>query len=527
MLNWMNSCKPYVRKDIKFYLPCITDMETHNEKKRKRHQTRFSEAALDVPLPQRKKMLTESSNHMSPCSSNIFAGLKLSRSTSETENQAKTTSSCQTKYSAQLCDDLVSCGEAIDQENGCHLETPAGKVYFAEDYLFEDKFTKKRSNEHLDPLKDAKCNNLSLIVDAGVNDTSIVSESAHCFEVSNDVGVISDTLNKGKYFLRGCSSRRGLSPVRAFPLSKRVDYKYNASGNQEECSDHAGKVDFRVVDGSNPILESWKDERASMWCSPRFTNEDDMFMGPDITAKDPVQLFQIGTSFDEDSDLSLDLANQFAKYDSRPSASKFGRSCVAPESSSETKLMEADHFSNEAVHEHCKFATYRYLGGKEGKDCFSGFDNTRNNFGHLNCFASSRMEDSGIVDYPSSEKDMCNFDIDDVDYNLLPNVFDDEMKQLCSKSFGRDKDSSAAALSNKTRINIDANYDGRSEIRAGEKACGKRSRSQSAPPYYRGKKKFSVLNSLSYTGEINTEVVSTRGASITNGTASIKVSLTS
>ncbi|XP_074378948.1 DNA mismatch repair protein MLH3 isoform X3 [Apium graveolens] len=568
------------------------DMETQNEKKRKRCQTRFSQAALDVPLPQRKKMLIESSSHMSPCSSNIFSGLKLSRSTSETENQAKTASSCQTKYSAQLCDDLVSCGEAIDQENGCHLEAPAGKVYFAEDYLFENKFSTERSNEHLDPLNDAKCNNLSLIVDAGKNDTPTVSESAHCFEVSDDVGVISDTLNEGKYFLRGCSLRRGLSPVRAFPLSKRVEYKYNASGNQESCSDHASKVDytstvresahcfevsndvgvisdtlnegkyflrgcssrrglspvrvfplservdykynasgnqklcsdhastvdFRVVDDSNPILESWKDERASMWCSPGFTNEDDIFMGPDITERDPVQLFQTGTSFDEDSDLSLDLGTQFLKYGSRPLASKFGRSCVALESSAETKLMEADHFSYEAVHENCKMATYRYLGDKEDKDCFSGFDNMGINFGHLNCFASSHVEDSGISDYPSSQKDICNFDNDDVDYNLLPNVFDDEVKRLCPKPFGRDKGSSAAALSNRvvSRINIDADYDGRSEMRAGEKAYGNRPRSQSAPPYYKGKKKFSILNSFSYTGVLSTEVVSTHDASIIN-----------
>ncbi|KAL1814883.1 DNA mismatch repair protein MLH3 isoform X1 [Daucus carota subsp. sativus] len=484
------------------------DMESHYEKKRKRCEHQLYQAALEVPL--HRKMLKESFNYMSPCSGNTFSGLKSSRTTSESEkNQEKISST------AQLCDGALSLfREAIDQENGCHLEAPVSKVYFAEDHLFENKVTAEISNEHMDSLMEAKCN-MSHIDDDGITDMLAVSGSAHCFEASNDVEEISDTLNVNKYFLKGCSSRRGLSPGKAFSLSKGINFKSKGLESQEHCTDRACEVGVRVVVDS-PIHESGKDERASVWCSPGFTNKDVMFMGPDTTTRAPMQLFQMVACFDEDTDLSLDLGNQFQKYGPRESSSKFGWSCVTPDSSAETKFMEADHVSNDAVQDKCKMNSYHYSGDK---GCISGFDNMGYNFGHLNCFASSRIEDSGLGDYPSSQKDACDFRVDDVEYDFLPNVFDfhsDKVKGSCSKPVDRDKGRSDAASSSRVFLwnNEDANADGRSEIRGGEKAYGKRPRSHSAPPYYRGKKKFSILNSLSYTEALNAQVVSTHDASI-------------
>lgn len=450
------------------------------------------------------------------------------------EHQVETGFACESNYSFQLHDGVLSpCRETVDQENGRHLETPDGKVSYAEDYFLENNFTTERSNEHVDCIIGTRSNDVFLKLDADMSDILASSGelSVDCFEVSNNVEEISENLKGEKSFLQSCSSRRDLLSDRAFSASdKGFEFQIDRFRNQEKWLGHVDRVDIGEVDDSSQIFESWQDERASIWSSPRLITQHDMCMGPDITARDSMQLFPIiGECFDEDRDLLPDSDDHFRECGSRHVSFKSKWSCLTPNPFMKTILREAEHFIDEDLLEkNFKIASYDYSADREDKDCISGYGSMRNNFGWGNC-STSRCMESGLKDYGSSQGDICNFQVDNLDYDLFPKCFDeysDEIKWSSLEACGKNRSMTGTEPSHhiSSTLCVDEDKDRRAQISCHEKAYGKRPRrSLSAPPLYRGKKKFLASNSGLNMEAGNTQIATTYDAPTLKGIALVQI----
>lgn len=495
--------------------------------KKKRYRTQFCQASLELPSP-RKKMLVKEFKYLSPCKSNRGSCLKSSRKPAKfDEHQVETGFACETNYSFQLHDGVFSpCRDAVDQENCRHLERPDGGVYFAEHNFLEDNFTTERSNGHVDCIGGTGCNGVSLKLDVDMPDISQLSGGlfADCFEVGDAEQGIRETLREEKPFVRGCSSRRDLLSDRALSSShKRFRY-------YETWLGHVDRGDIGETDNTNHLFDSWQEERPSVRSITRRLAQDDMSMDADIPARDSMQLFSVTKEcFDKDRDIKPESDDHSQKCESKHVTFKPKWSCVTPNPYKKIVPREGEHFMDDYVLEkNFERASYAYSADREDTDSISGNAGMQNNFDWGEC-SSSRCMESDFKDYGSSQNDICNFHNDTSDYDLFPVSFDkysNEIRKYGIEACEKNKSITSCELLHHvpTATWVDEDKDQRTLFSCHGKTHRKRPRrSRSAPPHYRGKKKFLASNSSLNVEAGNSQIATVHDAPILKGIDSVQV----
>ncbi|KAI3747662.1 hypothetical protein L6452_10231 [Arctium lappa] len=443
---------------------------------KKRRMTLCHQAVLSSP-PQ--KMPREEPKHMPyrRYSSNLSQRNTVQSEEYEVEMDFPCLTDSLLAFSAKS---LSECKTSIPQESDDHLGVPNSYIS-SEDIYLETKCSREQSSEHVDHLSDAKWNPNTLQTDYSTNNRLVVKPSAVPFHYDDDGEKVDDDLIRP--LLRSCSSHIGLLPVGG---SKRGDnqFGFQADGSSKGlCMDD--RVDYRQADYAIQGYEPWLDDAAAVWSPPRNTTTCNLGTGSSFLSKGSFDSHFTGRDcFTEDNShwASPVASIQCFKSSHRPSEFDWPAStCSSPFLVSKRNIK---HYGDDG---------FDLSADEVEKDIFN-FDNMRYSSPQQDSSLSSHMVASSFLKGNGScKKNIRNSQIDSV---LFPRQCDflNETELTCYKSSGKHKTCVPVAAPHHVSSSSYADG-GKSKIAQCRLKNKNPRRSCSAPPFYRGKKKFYALNS--------------------------------
>ncbi|XP_024976995.1 DNA mismatch repair protein MLH3 isoform X2 [Cynara cardunculus var. scolymus] len=370
---------------------------------------------------------------------------------------------------------------SVLQESGNHLGKPNSYIS-SEDIYLQNKCSRELSSEYVDHLSDAKWNPNSLQTDYGTNNRLVVKEpSAVPLHYYDDDEEVDDDLIRP--FLRSCSSHKGLLPVVG---SKRGDnqFRFQADGSSKWlCMDD--RVDYGQADYAIQGSEPWLDDAATVWSPPRNTTTFNLGTGSSFLSKGSLDSHSTGREcFTEDNNFwaSPVASIECSKSSHRPS-----------EFDSPASTFSSAFFVSKRNFKHCRDDGFDLSAGEVEKDIFN-FDDMRYSSPQEDISFSSHMVASSFLKGNGRcKKNIRNSQIDSV---LFPQQCDflNETERTCSESNGKHKTFVPVAAPHHVSSSFYADGE-KSKIAQCSLQDKHPRRSRSAPPSYRGKKKFFALTS--------------------------------
>ncbi|KAL7192834.1 hypothetical protein ACSBR2_024616 [Camellia fascicularis] len=465
-------------------------------------------ASFGLPSPQ-LEMPTEESDHMFGWEDNRFSCQDAS------EHQIGLGSLYQTDYSFQSCDGLLAPSRVtVNQKSASYLQATDHNIFSSEDHFLGNKFFgEKRSSEHTDYILGSRLEDAHFNVDASIsNGFNGSALSPDCFEIGDDVDKISKYL---KPFLHNCSCRRSLPVDGASPTSSEgFDFRINGFGAKRKSLEPNDWVCVGEIDDNNQRFDFlpgtlWQDEAASAWSSPGPMSKCDVLTGLDFLSRDSIESSAIGGEcLAGENDLPPDSIARVGEFFSSRQSLKSEWSSVMSDPLFRTKSLNVDNFFDEnALERRIKYdnsSRYDYLAERVVKDGGFYFDDSLRKSSSQEDFSTSFANMcSGFESCVRSKEDNCRFiqqhNLDDVLFSKCPDIFIDETEWLCLDSHGKYNANCSAVTSHHISSAIyDVVDEGlKDPIVYQQKGyvCKRRpKRSHSAPPFYRGKKKFFTLN---------------------------------
>ncbi|CAL5326575.1 unnamed protein product [Camellia sinensis] len=464
-------------------------------------------ASFGLPSPQ-LEMPTEESDHMFRWKDNRFSCQDAS------EHQMRLGSLYQTDYSFQSCDGLPAPSRVtVNQKSASYLQATDHNIFSSEDHFLGNKFFgEKRSSEHTDYIWGSRLEDAHFNVDASIsNGFNGSALSPDCFEIGDDVDKISKDL---KPFLHNCSCRRSLPVDGASPASSEgFDFRINGFGAKRKSLEPNDWVCVGEIDDNNQRFDFlpgtlWQDEAASAWSSPRPMSKCDVLTGLDFLSRDSIESSAIGGEcLAGENDLPPDSIARVGEFFSSRQSLKSEWSSVMSDPLFRTKSQNVDNFFDENALERCikydNSSRYDYLAERVVKDGGFYFDDSlRKSLSQEDFSTSFANMCSGFESCVRSKEDNCRFIQQhnlDVLFSKCPDIFIDETEWLCLDLHGKYNANCSAVTSHHISSAIyDVVDEGlKDPIIYQQKGyvCKRRpKRSHSAPPFYRGKKKFFTLN---------------------------------
>ncbi|KAF5937980.1 hypothetical protein HYC85_025486 [Camellia sinensis] len=464
-------------------------------------------ASFGLPSPQ-LEMPTEESDHMFRWKDNRFSCQDAS------EHQMRLGSLYQTDYSFQSCDGLLAPSRVtVNQKSASYLQATDHNIFSSEDHFLGNKFFgEKRSSEHTDYIWGSRLEDAHFNVDASIsNGFNGSALSPDCFEIGDDVDKISKDL---KPFLHNCSCRRSLPVDGASPASSEgFDFRINGFGAKRKSLEPNDWVCVGEIDDNNQRFDFlpgtlWQDEAASAWSSPGPMSKCDVLTGLDFLSRDSIESSAIGGEcLAGENDLPPDSIARVGEFFSSRQSLKSEWSSVMSDPLFRTKSQNVDNFFDENALERCikydNSSRYDYLAERVVKDGGFYFDDSLRKSSSQEDFSTSFANMcSGFESCVRSKEDNCRFIQQhnlDVLFSKCPDIFIDETEWLCLDLHGKYNANCSAVTSHHISSAIyDVVDEGlKDPIIYQQKGyvCKRRpKRSHSAPPFYRGKKKFFTLN---------------------------------
>ncbi|GMP32184.1 hypothetical protein CsSME_00006061 [Camellia sinensis var. sinensis] len=464
-------------------------------------------ASFGLPSPQ-LEMPTEESDHMFRWKDNRFSCQDASK------HQMRLGSLYQTDYSFQSCDGLLAPSRVtVNQKSASYLQATDHNIFSSEDHFLGNKFFgEKRSSEHTDYIWGSRLEDAHFNVDASIsNGFNGSALSPDCFEIGDDVDKISKDL---KPFLHNCSCRRSLPVDGASPASSEgFDFRINGFGAKRKSLEPNDWVCVGEIDDNNQRFDFlpgtlWQDEAASAWSSPGPMSKCDVLTGLDFLSRDSIESSAIGGEcLAGENDLPPDSIARVGEFFSSRQSLKSEWSSVMSDPLFRTKSQNVDNFFDENALERCikydNSSRYDYLAERVVKDGGFYFDDSLRKSSSQEDFSTSFANMcSGFESCVRSKEDNCRFIQQhnlDVLFSKCPDIFIDETEWLCLDLHGKYNANCSAVTSHHISSAIyDVVDEGlKDPIIYQQKGyvCKRRpKRSHSAPPFYRGKKKFFTLN---------------------------------
>ncbi|KAM7529497.1 hypothetical protein LguiB_032907 [Lonicera macranthoides] len=436
---------------------------------RKKFRTHHHQASLDLPSPQ-LKMLPEESMHMSACRDGIFSRQKSCRSALEVEeNQTELGFACQTDYS------FDPFKATVNIENDNHLWASDSNVTVAEDQFLENALTIETPNEHVACTLGSRWEDTDLEVDANMSYGLKVSGlAADCFETGHSVEEVTGYHNK--FSMQSCSSRRSLQSDGALSASDK-DFEFQIDGfrTKRKWPDHDYRADIGEVYNDNQSIEPWQNKAAITWS-----------MGSKLLARNAKKsLSNVGDYFAKASDIPTYSVKQIRKFGPTNRSSSSELSPFSPVSLFSTKLEGIQNF----IHEDVLEGGFKYDRGVE-----------------YDYFADTKVKDcSNLEDYTDCKVDIFDFHRHNRNDILFPKRSDKTDWfgiDLCGKDYDNTRAAPLHYISSFSYVGEDKNQT--AQIRYQDRiydSAKRPRRSHSAPPFYRGKKKFFGLTNCATSQE--------------------------
>ncbi|KAK7816296.1 dna mismatch repair protein mlh3 [Quercus suber] len=438
-------------------------------------------ASIDIfssPL----EMLTKEVNHLSHTHNIIPPGNLQKISAEFKEQQVERGFVCQKDYTLQSWDGLEAKSiPTVSCRYDNHLLKSDNNSLSMEDHFLENRFD---DNVEENSLSSA-CGVQSLKVVPDV-DIESAGRALSCDFFSRDIK---------RPLLQGCSSQQRLPLKRSlFANDEGFEFQRNGSMTDWKQAGAHDKVNILEVEGSNHTFDFlsrslWQDEAS---CYQPFTREitkcelprEFDFSSRAFVKSDP----SFGEHFIEDV-LESDSLTQIANFGSGKWTSNSDWCCPTSDPLFQATPWDVEHFKDKnapGVSSHSgestsygHFVDNRKRGCKSSYDIMSKVSSLEN--GTSSC-TYSKLEFNGISD---SSRDFCEFlQRDNQDFRF-PDILPDETDWLYLNSCAKEKD-------------IDKYKGQRDSMRyqdcEQDHVPKERSRSHSAPPFYRRKRRFFSLN---------------------------------
>lgn len=394
---------------------------------------------------------------MSACGDGIFSGQKSSRSALEVEeNQTELGFACQTDYS------FDPFKATANIENNNHLWASDSNVPIAEDQFLENALTIEIPNEHMARTLGSGWEDTE--VDANMSYGLKVSGlAADCFETGHNVEEVIG--NHNKFSMRSCSSRRSLQSDGALSASDEgFEFQIDGFRTKRKWPDHDYRPDIGEFYNDNQNIEPWENKAAITWA-----------MGSKLLARNTKKSLSIvGDYFAEASDIPTFSVEQTRKFGPTNRSSCSELSPFSPVSLFRTKLEGIENFTHEDVPEggfkYDRGVEYDYFADRKLKDC-------------------SNLED--CTDCKVDIFDFHRHNLDDISFPKCSDKTDWFGLDLCGKDYDNTRAAPLHYISSFTYVDEDKNQ--MAQIRYQDRiydTAKRPRRSHSAPPFYRGKKKF-------------------------------------
>ncbi|XAR73676.1 hypothetical protein NMG60_11007728 [Bertholletia excelsa] len=497
-------------------LDCGTNMpgETHStslpeegkyEISKRRRRIRNDSASFGFPSPS-LEIRTHESDYMSNQIDNRFSY----NSSEFKDHKAELRYTHQTDNLFQSGNGLPSSSRvSVDLEATSYMQSQNNNTFSNEDHFL--------ANESFNAEKCNKCSNhilgSSLEDDCHDVDPSISNEvgalSCELLELDNDINKVHKHLKMP--FLKNCSLKRSLLDgeplVRSEGFDSEIDgFRIKRKRLEPDGCDSVGEVDKKELSLNFLKKTLWPDEAASSWSSPSHMTEYDMPASQDFLSRDSLWSSAIGGDFStRENDLNLDSGAYFTQCGLSHQSFDYEWFNEKAKPQVGIKTCSVGHYIGD--HERYKYdidARYGHLADRETESFLSYF-NDRKKFSSIQENGSLSCRISKSSDFESCTKKgdwgfLQHHYLDDVQFSIYSDAFSDKTQQVCLEFCGKSNHNSCTVTSHPISSSIyddkDENQNDRTLCQYKEYACDdKRSkRSHSAPPLYRGKRKFCALN---------------------------------
>lgn len=446
------------------------------------------------------ELLTEENDHFSCRKENKIPFQKLRNDTSEFEGQLNNIGFVhQIDCSFQSLDDSPSkCISGVHSHTE-HLELPDDNFFITKNNFLENKFTVLESSfDHVeDKILGSTWGNESLNVDHDMGN-GFSALSCNSYEFRNGVEEASKDFKKPT--LQSCSLRRSLLSDWE---SDKFEFQIDGLRTRQRQIDHNKSFDF--FPGT-----AWQEEASSDWPSPSLVTKPEMCTGLDFMSRDSLKsLSTYRERFAVDNNLPPDSVEQSGKLGSGHLSLNSECCSMVSQSLFQTTPWDVEHFTHENTPQgglgSDRNVSYEHFIDSESGEWIFSHDIMPSSSSQENCSSSSCINTGlGLKDYTVPSRDIYRL----LKENNLDNIFTPrhsdilsiETDWLYSKSCGKDNNNNRTVPSCSIPLSTYIHKDENKKERLRYQNCGQihaskeRSRSHSAPPIYRGKRKFLALN---------------------------------
>ncbi|XP_075655898.1 DNA mismatch repair protein MLH3 [Castanea sativa] len=457
------------------------DLSKTSEIAKKKCRIQNHKASIDI-FSSPSEMLTKEVNHLSHTHNRIPSGNLQKISAEFKEQQVEMGFVCQKDFALQSWDGLEAKSiPTVSCRYDNHLLKSDNNSLSVEDHFLENRFD---DNVEENSLSSA-CGVQSLNVVPDVNIES-AGRALSCDYFSRDIK---------RPLLQGCSSQQRLPLERSlFANDEGFEFQRNGSMTDWKQAGAHDRVDILEVEGSNHTFDFlsrnlWQDEAS---CSQPFTREITKCELPrdfDFPSRAFVKSVpSFGEHFIENV-LESDSLTQIENFGSGKWTSNSDWCCPTSDPLFQATPWDVEHFKDKnapGVSSHSGESTrYGHFVDDRKRGCKSSYDIMSKVSSLENSTSSctySKLEFNGISD---SSRDFCKFlQIDNQDCRF-PDMLPDETDWLYLNSCAKDKDIDKYEGQRDSTRYQDCEQD---------HVPKERSRSHSAPPFYRRKRRFFSLN---------------------------------
>ena len=446
------------------------------------------------------ELLTEENDHFSCRKENKIPFQKLHNDTSEFEGQRNKIGFVhQIDCSFQSLDDSPSkCISGVHSYTE-HLELPDDNFFITKNNFLENKFTVLESSfDHVeDKILGSTWGNESLNVDHDMGN-GFRALSYNSYEFRNGVEEASKDFKKPT--LQSCSLRRSLLSDWE---SDKFEFQIDGLRTRQRQIDHNKSFDF--FPGT-----AWQEEASSDWPSSRLKTKPEMCTGLDFMSRDSLKsLSTYRERFAVENNLPPDSVEQSGKFGSGHLSLNSECCSMVSQSLFQTTPWDVEHFTHENTPQgglgSDRNVSYEHFIDSESGEWIFSHDIMPSSSSQENCSSSSCINTGlGLKDYTVPSRDIYRLlkenDLDNIFTPRHSDILSIETDWLYSNSCSKDNNNNRTVPSCSIPLSTYIHKDENKKERLRYQNCGQihaskeRSRSHSAPPIYRGKRKFLALN---------------------------------
>ncbi|XP_059437767.1 DNA mismatch repair protein MLH3 isoform X3 [Corylus avellana] len=464
------------------------DLSETSEIVKKKRRIKNHKASLDI-FSSPSDMLTKEVDHLSHAGKDRIPFVNLHKNSAEVkEQQIQVGFVCQTDYAFQSWDGLeAKCVPTAT----CKFDNQL----LASDNNFlsmEDHFLENRANDNVD-----NCLTSAWGIESLKDDPDVINESA-------GVALSCDLIGRGikKPLLQGCSSRRSLPLERAlFVNDEGFEFQRDCFRNDWQQAGAHDRANFFEVDSSNQsfdfLTRTFWQGKAS--CPQAFTREitkcevlaDFDFPSRDFVKSIPSYAEQfIGEDF-----IESDSITEIGNFGSSHQTSNSDWCSPTSDPLFQSTHWDVEHFKDENAYggsSHSgESASCRHFVDYGKMDCKSHYGIMPKGSSHDNCSSSCRYNILDFNDCADSSREFCKLlQRHNRDYKFSP-----EHPDILPNEIGRlYVDSCVNDFTGINRYKRQRDLMRKQECEPDHVSKERSRRSRSAPPFYRGKRKFFSWN---------------------------------